>query len=98
MDAGSSQLIAESDEPGSVIAMVMTENHVRNACQVNTEFATVDHDCVGTPACVKEDAAAVDLRKSREAPFSNAPAVGEHSRENGDLQRFHAPRLLGTEW
>ena len=97
MDAGSAQLIAESDEAGSVVAMVVAEDDSgmpRRSMPSSRLLITI---VWGRPP-VSKDAATVGFCKRREAPLSNTPAVGEHSRQNSDLQRFHASCRLGGEW
>ena len=61
----------EGQKAAGMVEMEMTEHDVCHARKVDVEHLRVSENCVGVSPRVEQDAPAIDLNQSREAPFAD---------------------------
>ena len=84
------KLATQRHEPSDVVAMMMAEDHVGDAAQVDLQLACVlEHGFRPRPG-VEQDAAAVRLDQCREAPLAHA-RTGRSASSRGSRPRPTSP-------
>ena len=81
----------ERDEPAGVIAVVVGQDDDFDVRQVDLQLLRIQRQRLGPGAGVDEQPASIRFDQCRKPPLAHT-SVGEHRRQNGDLQRMNARR------
>src|SRR5687767_4159304 len=74
--------------------MVVAEDNVCDAREINFEVTCVPQHRVRMSTCVEEDALTVNFYKGRKSPLAD-PSLGKHCREYKHTQRSNARLSIG---
>ena len=85
-----------------MVTVMMAEDDLGGVGQVDAQLGGVSEHGLGARSGIEEQAMAVGLHQRGEAPFADPPVVGQHRREDGDLERADSragagARLLASD-
>ena len=88
------QLAPQRHQAARVVAVMMAQDDLGHAAQVDLQLARIVQHGLGPSARVEQDAMAVGHHQGRKTPLADPGPVGQHRRENHDLERLD-PRSRG---